>query len=675
MSNNGVHAAVMRDDGNPLVSVVTPSYNAAQYLYAAYKSLCSQTYENWEWVVVDDGSSDGSHDLLTKLSQQDVRVRCFFQKNYGNAKYARDHAVVESRGEWIVNLDADDRFLSKDYLEMILKRQQETASDIVYPQMLFFEEDTGRQTVTLPIVSFDAGRVWVGRDLVRYTLPDWQIGCNGGLYRREIVSRLSYPERKEPLWINSDEVDERFYLLDAQKVAFADIKYYYRIHRASVTKAFSAKLFQTLQTDMQLLDLTQNTFGTESDEYRGAHRVAFNDWRAKIRLLFLRHYELESAEPLVWQYLAQLFTKLNPQQLTLSERLRWFNLCSFRMLMLLRGLTISPYYIVGKLVQRLFPRFYNQHFERSMRQRRLIEQLSKAYSNNDETNDYYHSVVCMFEGNHSGGGLIDRLRGVVSTFQVCMATGQDFRLYFVHPFDLTDYLIPNTYDWRIAKTQVTHSPSKSKFIVADTLTDQPWERQWLLRHLKKQLSKSTHLQRHVYSNAAFCYDSDFGSLFNELFKPAPRLSALIESTISKIDGQYITVSARFGTLMDDFNEENYGLTLSPDERRQLLDQCESQVQAIYEKHVGDRVVICSDSVTFIDRMKHFDYVFTIPGTITHIDNDFQRGYEYYEKTFLDFYIISRAQCSYLLHGPNMSFSGFPYAAARLGGHILNVINF
>jgi hypothetical protein len=100
-----------------------------------------------------------------------------------------------------------------------------------------------------------------------------------------------------------------------------------------------------------------------------------------------------------------------------------------------------------------------------------------------------------------------------------------------------------------------------------------------------------------------------------------------------------------------------------------------QMQEIRAMLPHDLLVICSDSTTFIEEArKQFD-IFTIPGTISHIGNDGIHDYNYYEKTFLDFYIIAGASEAYLLNGPHMMKSGFPYAASLVGGKALKVIHF
>jgi hypothetical protein len=68
-------------------------------------------------------------------------------------------------------------------------------------------------------------------------------------------------------------------------------------------------------------------------------------------------------------------------------------------------------------------------------------------------------------------------------------------------------------------------------------------------------------------------------------------------------------------------------------------------------------------------------VSVIPGNVSHIGNDTVRYYQYYEKTFLDFYIISQAQRVFLLRAKSMHNSGFPYAAARVGKRPYKLVDF
>jgi glycosyltransferase involved in cell wall biosynthesis len=98
-----------------LVSVMMPAYNAEPYLEAAIQSVRAQRYAQWELVVVDDGSTDGTATVAARQAEADPRIQLVTQANAGEAA-ARNTALAHVRGEFVAFLDADDLFLP-DHLE------------------------------------------------------------------------------------------------------------------------------------------------------------------------------------------------------------------------------------------------------------------------------------------------------------------------------------------------------------------------------------------------------------------------------------------------------------------------------------------------------------------------------------------------------------------------------
>jgi glycosyltransferase involved in cell wall biosynthesis len=92
----------------PQVSVIIPTYNCAHYLPEAINSVLAQTYSNFEIIVVDDGSTDHTDQVLQVYSHQ---IQIIQQANQEGVALARNHGIQQARGEWIAFLDADDVFL------------------------------------------------------------------------------------------------------------------------------------------------------------------------------------------------------------------------------------------------------------------------------------------------------------------------------------------------------------------------------------------------------------------------------------------------------------------------------------------------------------------------------------------------------------------------------------
>ena len=95
----------MKNDS--LVSVVVPVYNIKDYIEKCLKSIVSQSYDNLEIVVVDDGSTDESGKLCDEFAKKDKRVRVFHKKN-GGLSDARNFGIKKSQGEIVALVDGDD---------------------------------------------------------------------------------------------------------------------------------------------------------------------------------------------------------------------------------------------------------------------------------------------------------------------------------------------------------------------------------------------------------------------------------------------------------------------------------------------------------------------------------------------------------------------------------------
>lgn len=91
----------------PVLSVIMPCYNQAQYIEEAIESVINQTYKNWELIIIDDGSTDNSADIAKAYCIKDNRIRYVYQENAGPSA-ARNKGVALSQGPLIYFLDGDD---------------------------------------------------------------------------------------------------------------------------------------------------------------------------------------------------------------------------------------------------------------------------------------------------------------------------------------------------------------------------------------------------------------------------------------------------------------------------------------------------------------------------------------------------------------------------------------
>lgn len=124
----------------PLVSIITPVFNSAPWLNEMLESVRKQTFSDWEHILVDDRSTDGSDRMVECAAKLDSRIRFLrMQQNGGPAK-ARNRAIEEARGRYLAFLDADDLWLEQK-LELCLQFMQENQYPFVYHAFRYLSSD------------------------------------------------------------------------------------------------------------------------------------------------------------------------------------------------------------------------------------------------------------------------------------------------------------------------------------------------------------------------------------------------------------------------------------------------------------------------------------------------------------------------------------------------------
>lgn len=127
-----------QNDGNPapVISVVLPVYNGEKHLPEAIDSILAQTFTDFEFIIIDDGSTDGSLTLLKQYQQRDARIRLVARENRNLATTLND-LIDLARGEWIARMDQDDVALPHRFARQ-LQWLEKTGSDICGSWVKFF---------------------------------------------------------------------------------------------------------------------------------------------------------------------------------------------------------------------------------------------------------------------------------------------------------------------------------------------------------------------------------------------------------------------------------------------------------------------------------------------------------------------------------------------------------
>jgi len=120
---------------SPTISIIVPCYNQAQYLDECLQSVLDQTYQDWECIIVNDGSPDNTSEIAKTWLEKDSRFKYIFQGNKG-VSAARNNGIKNARGGWILPLDGDDK-IEKDYLLFASKKFNENPH-IIYCRAEYF---------------------------------------------------------------------------------------------------------------------------------------------------------------------------------------------------------------------------------------------------------------------------------------------------------------------------------------------------------------------------------------------------------------------------------------------------------------------------------------------------------------------------------------------------------
>ena len=177
-----------------MVSIITPSYNSSKFIAKCIESVLSQTYKNWEMIVVDDRSPDNSNEIIQSYIKKDSRIRLIeLEKNSGPA-VARNRAIKESKGRYIAFLDSDDIWM-EEKLQIQLTFMQENDLALTYSSYcLIDEEDNGLgEFITKERVSYS--------DLLKTN----SIGCLTAIYDTQKIGKIFMPDIRQKqdygLWL------------------------------------------------------------------------------------------------------------------------------------------------------------------------------------------------------------------------------------------------------------------------------------------------------------------------------------------------------------------------------------------------------------------------------------------------------------------------------------------
>lgn len=211
-----------------LVSIIMPTYNNAEYICASVNSVLNQSYENWELIIIDDCSNDGTEDILNDFT--DTRIRYYKNElNYG-AAISRNRALQIARGRWIAFLDSDDLW-HPEKIEKQLRFMKENDFAVSCCGYAVIDRDGKLASYSITAPSAIDYRV-----LHRYCYP----GALTVMYDFEVIGLLQIEDLKKnndyALWLLAVKKAEMHYLDDCLAL--------YRKHGGSISSGNKVKLIK-----------------------------------------------------------------------------------------------------------------------------------------------------------------------------------------------------------------------------------------------------------------------------------------------------------------------------------------------------------------------------------------------------------------------------------------------
>ena len=137
------------------ISIVVPVYNAEKELPACVESIFRQSFSDWELLLIDDGSRDGSPGLCDRLAERDLRIRVYHKEN-GGVSSARNLGIYKAEGEYLIFVDSDDTLFA-EALMTLYQKARETDADLVVCGFTYFVEQSGKCVDNLPEKAFCGG--------------------------------------------------------------------------------------------------------------------------------------------------------------------------------------------------------------------------------------------------------------------------------------------------------------------------------------------------------------------------------------------------------------------------------------------------------------------------------------------------------------------------------------
>lgn len=237
----------------PLVSVIIPAYNVEQYIFSSIQSVRNQKYGNIEIILIDDGSTDRTGQIMDEAAKDDDRIRVFHHKSCKGVSNGRNEGVELSKGKYIAFVDSDD-IVSADYIIAMTEHAEKSDCDIVCCDYIYFQDSNP----SFSTVGRGFEEEYSGAEAIRAVYQVKHHGFNwtvwAKLYRADLFRKrnIQYPDG----CIHEDMAVTYRLIYSADRVLYLDRALYgYRKRQGSIMNStFDRKRLILLTFSRQAID-------------------------------------------------------------------------------------------------------------------------------------------------------------------------------------------------------------------------------------------------------------------------------------------------------------------------------------------------------------------------------------------------------------------------------------
>lgn len=225
----------------PLVSIIMPAFNAELYIAASVQSVIDQSYQNWELLIIDDGSTDQTAEKVNGFVKTNNKLNYILQSNGGQGK-ARNRGILEAKGDYIAFLDADDLWVNNKLEVQVAELEKNKHIDLLFSAASAF---CGSAQNFLKYLNHNNNEVYSGIEAFKTFIKGNKVPILTVLVKKEVLQAVGNFDESRPLQnVEDSHLWLKLLLANYKLKSSQEVLAFYRVHEGQST---NNKLKNTLK--------------------------------------------------------------------------------------------------------------------------------------------------------------------------------------------------------------------------------------------------------------------------------------------------------------------------------------------------------------------------------------------------------------------------------------------